>query len=142
MSILRKWVGLACLGLLPLFAGCSRHSKNEHYYLIATNIKLPYWQTAGAGFAKAAAQYGVTAEMRGPNTFDAQAEVSEFHAVAALKPAGILVSVANATLMTPEIDAAVAAGIPVMTMDSDAPASHRLYFIGTNNLEAGRLGGE
>jgi ribose transport system substrate-binding protein len=42
----------------------------------------------------------------------------------------------------PEIDAAIAAGIPVITMDSDAPASKRLYFIGTNNLQAGRLGGQ
>lgn len=142
MSILKKWVGLACLtGLLPLLAGCTRHSKKEHYYLVATNIKLPYWQAAGAGFAKAAEQYGVTAEMRGPTTFDVQGEVTEFHSVAAMKPAGILVSVANEALMAPEIDAAVAAGIPVITIDSDAPTSHRLYFIGTNNLEAGRLGG-
>lgn len=142
MSILRQWVGLVFLtALLPLLAGCTRHSKKEHYYLIATNIKLPYWQTAGAGFAKAADEYGVTAEMRGPNTFDAQGEVNEFHQVAALKPAGILVSVANEALMAPEIDAAVAAGIPVITIDSDAPTSHRLYFIGTNNLQAGRLGG-
>ena len=142
MSILRKWVGLALLGLLPLLAGCSRHSTSEHYYLIATNIKLPYWQAAAAGFDKAAGEYGVTAEVRGPDTFDPVGEVKAFHDVAALKPAGILVSVANAPLMRPEIDAAVAAGIPVITFDSDAPASHRLYFIGTNNLEAGRLGGE
>jgi ribose transport system substrate-binding protein len=39
-----------------------------------------------------------------------------------------------------DIDAAVHAGIPVITMDSDAAGSHRLYFIGTNNLEAGRMG--
>ena len=44
--------------------------------------------------------------------------------------------------MGPEIDAAIAAGIPVITMDSDAPNSRRLYFIGTNNLAAGRLGGQ
>ena len=142
MSILRKWVGLVFLGLLPLLAGCSRHSTSEHYYLIATNIKLPYWQTAAAGFAKAAGQYGVTAEMLGPDNFDPVGEVKTFHDAAALKPAGILVSVANEALMTPEIDAAVAAGIPVITFDSDAPASHRLYFIGTNNVQAGRLGGE
>src|SRR5260370_14532558 len=43
--------------------------------------------------------------------------------------------------MAPEIDAAIAAGIPVITMDSDSPESKRLYFIGTNNIEAGRLGG-
>ena len=45
-------------------------------------------------------------------------------------------------LMGPEINKAMAAGIPVITMDSDAPDSQRLYFIGTNNLEAGRLGGQ
>jgi ribose transport system substrate-binding protein len=143
MSIFRKWIGVAILtALLPVLAGCTRHSKNEHFYLIATNINLPYWQNAGAGFAKAAADYGVTAEMRGPTTFDAQGELTEFNAMVARKPAGILVSVANADLMRPAIDAAIAAGIPVITMDSDAPASHRLYFIGTNNLQAGRLGGE
>jgi ribose transport system substrate-binding protein len=128
-------------GGLALLTGCTRHSKSEHYYLIATNVKVPYWQTAAAGFAKAAEEYGVTAEVRGPNGFDPQAEVEEFRAMVARKPAGILVSVANSQMMTPEIDAAVAAGIPVITVDSDAPESHRLYFIGTNNLEAGRLGG-
>ena len=30
----------------------------------------------------------------------------------------------------------------MITVDSDAPLSSRLYFIGTNNLEAGRLGGK
>jgi ribose transport system substrate-binding protein len=44
--------------------------------------------------------------------------------------------------MGPEINKAIAAGIPVITIDSDAPDSQRLYFIGTNNLEAGRLGGQ
>ncbi len=44
--------------------------------------------------------------------------------------------------LQPGIDAAAAAGIPVITMDSDAPGSQRLYFIGTNNLEAGHLGGK
>jgi ribose transport system substrate-binding protein len=49
--------------------------------------------------------------------------------------------VADAKVLEPGIDAAIDAGIPVITMDSDALGSHRLYFIGTNNLEAGRLGG-
>ncbi len=133
----------ALLGMfLPLLAGCTRHSKDEHYYLVATNINLPYWKAANAGFQKAAVQYGVSAEMRGTTTFDPQGEVAEFRMVVARKPAGILVSVANAELMAPEIKAAMDAGIPVITMDSDAPASSRLYFIGTNNLQAGRLGGQ
>ena len=62
------------------------------------------------------------------------------NAVAA-KPAGILISVSDASVLTPEIDAAIDAGIPVITVDSDAAGSRRLYFIGTNDLDAGRLGG-
>lgn len=142
MSTLSKQTVLALLaGSLALLSGCTRHSKDEHYYLIATNTKVPYWQTAASGFTNAAAVDGVTAEMQGPDGFDPQAEVQAFRSAVASKPAGILVSVADAKLMTPEIDAAIAAGIPVITVDSDAPQSHRLYFIGTNNLEAGRLGG-
>jgi ribose transport system substrate-binding protein len=102
---------------------------------------VPYWKTAAEGFAAAGAQYGVSVDTRGPAGLNPQAEVDEFKAMVARKPAGILVSVANSKLMAPEIDAAIAAGIPVITMDSDSPESKRLYFIGTNNLEAGRLGG-
>ena len=142
MNNFGKRVSITLLAVaLPLLAGCTRHSKNERYYLVATNTNLPYWQTAKDGFEAAARQYSVTVDVRGPSKFDPQAEVDEFRAVVASKPAGILVSVADASLMTPQIDAAIAAGIPVITIDSDAPESHRLYFIGTNNLEAGRLGG-
>lgn len=127
--------------VLPLLTGCTRHSKSEQYYLIATNTAVPYWKMAAAGFAAAGAEYGVSVDTRGPAGLNPQAEVDEFKAMVARKPAGILVSVANSKLMAPEIDAAIAAGVPVITIDSDSPESKRLYFIGTNNLQAGRLGG-
>jgi ribose transport system substrate-binding protein len=127
--------------VLPLLTGCTRHSKSEQYYLIATNTAVPYWKAAADGFAAAGALYGVSVDTRGPAGLNPQAEVDEFRAMVARKPAGILVSVANSKLMAPEIDAAIAAGIPVITMDSDSPESKRLYFIGTNNFEAGKLGG-
>ena len=122
--------------------GCERHSASEQYYLIAANIGLSYWKTANEGLQAAAAAYGVKAEMRGPNSLDAKAEADEFDAMIARKPAGMLVSAADPKLMQPEIDKALAAGIPVITIDADAPESQRLYFIGTNNLQAGRLGGQ
>jgi ribose transport system substrate-binding protein len=129
--------------VLSIFtAGCDRHNKSEQYFLVATNTRLPYWQSAHAGFTKAAAEYGVTEDMRGPDTFTPTIEVDEFRAAMARKPAGILVSVSDPNLMTPEINKAIAAGVPVITIDSDAPTSQRLFFIGTNNLEAGRLGGQ
>ena len=124
-------------------AGCggSRNDPTEKYFLVAANIKLPYWQTAAGGLAHAAKQLGVQAEMVGPDTYDVQGEVQAFRRAVAKKPAGILVSAADPALMAPEINAAIGLGIPVITMDSDAPQSKRLLFIGTNNREAGVMGG-
>ena len=138
-----KNVALAVLALAMVStSGCARHSTSEVYYLIASDMALSYWQTAAAGFNKAAAEYKVTAKVSGPSGHDPQAELAALHDAIKAKPSGILISVADVTLLQPEIDAAVKAGIPVITIDSDAPGSRRLYFIGTNNLEAGRLGGQ
>ena len=126
---------------MSILLGCSRHDNSERYILVTVNSKLPYWQTARAGLEKAAVQYGVKSDVRGPDNYDPAAEVQEFRNAVALKPAGILVSVADAAQMKPAIDDAVNAGIPVITIDSDAPDSKRLYFIGTNNVQAGQIGG-
>lgn len=108
--------------------------------MIAANIKVPYWQTAGAGFTQAASQLRVRAEFVGPETYDPKAQQLEFERIVQTKPSGILVSPANSQLMRADIDAAVAAGIPVVTMDSDSAVSKRLFFIGTNNYQAGVMG--
>ena len=132
---------LATSVFTAIVMGCARHSSAEHFYLVTANSKLAYWQSAAAGLDKISKEYDVHADMRGPQAFTPQDEVTEFRSVVALKPNGILVSVADEKLMQPEIDAAINAGIPVITVDSDAPSSKRLYFIGTNNRQAGRLGG-
>ncbi len=123
-------------------SGCGRHSTKEVYYLVANNMSLPYWQSAAAGFNKAATLFHVTARVVGPGNYDPRAELAELQKAVAAKPAGILISVAEVSVLQPDIDVAVNQGIPVITMDSDAAGSRRLYFIGTNNLQAGRLGGQ
>jgi ribose transport system substrate-binding protein len=140
-SMTKLIMATLALAFLSL-SGCGRHSTKEVYYLVANNLSLPYWQSAAAGFNKAAALYGVTAKVTGPNNYDSQAELAALQQAVAAKPAGILISVAEVSVLQPEIDVAVNQGIPVITMDSDAAGSRRLYFIGTNNLEAGRLGGQ
>ena len=133
------------LPVLIVLTGCSasRHDPQEQYYLLSANVKIPYWQAAGNGLARAASQLGVKGEIVGPDSYDAQAEQQELRRLVGLpqKPAGILVSAADPALMKPEIDAAIAAGIPVITVDSDAPSSKRLLFVGTNNYDAGVMGG-
>lgn len=134
------------LAVVILMAGCgggSQHSPQEKYYLLSANIKIPYWQTASSGFMRAATQLQVRAEVVGPDTYDPKAEQQELQRLTALqeKPTGVLISPADAALMQSDIDAAVGAGIPVITVDSDASGSKRLLFIGTNNYEAGVMGG-
>lgn len=134
-------LGLAALALLPL-AGCRQHQTSETYYLISNNLKLPYWQTVNSGFTKAGVEYGVHVQLAGPDTYDPNAELAAFRKAVAAHAAGILVSVADASLFRSDINDAVQAGVPVITVDSDAPTSQRLYFIGTDNLAAGHLGAE
>jgi ribose transport system substrate-binding protein len=140
-TVQRTFLLSMTIALIAL-TGCQRHSHSETYYLVANNLQLPYWQTAAEGFNKAAADYHVVAKVVGPTTYDPQAQLTELQHAIAAKPSGILISVADASSFQSDINAAIDAGIPVITMDSDAPHSHRLYFIGTNNLQAGRLGGQ
>ena len=101
---------IAFLLTLPLalcaLTGCQRHSYSETYYLIANNMALPYWQTAVAGFNRAARAYGVKAVVAGPNTFDAQAELEAFQSAVRSKPNGILISVADPMVLQPAINSA------------------------------------
>lgn len=133
-------LALAALGV-AFTTGCERHSSKEVFYMISSNMALPYWKTAAQGFNKAASQYKVTAKVVGPDNYDPQAELAELQKAVAAKPAGILISVSDVSVLGPAIDSAIGAGIPVITVDSDAVGSKRLFFIGTNNLEAGRMGG-
>jgi ribose transport system substrate-binding protein len=131
----------ASLGLALAACGGSPHTTAERYFLVATNVKLPYWQSAANGLNSAATALRVRADVAGPESFDPKAQQEEFRRILALQPRGILVSPADPDLLKEDIDAAIAKGIPVITIDSDAPDSKRLFFIGTNNYQAGLMGG-
>src|ERR1700757_4336768 len=102
-----KWAVVAMIPAAFLsMTGCagSPHETAEKYFLVASNTNIPYWQTAWAGLSHATAEMKVKSEMVGPDTYDPMAEHTEFQRVVAQKPAGILVSVADASIMTPDID--------------------------------------
>jgi len=142
MSRLLRPLGLGVLLLALSACRSSQHSPDEKYYLVATNVKLPYWQQVAAGLSRAAAQLGVSAETIGPDTYDPKAEHEQFTEVLKRTPAGILVSASDPNLLTADIDAAITQHIPVITVDSDAPGSKRRTFIGTDNYKAGVTGGQ
>ncbi|HWR16530.1 MAG TPA: substrate-binding domain-containing protein [Terriglobales bacterium] len=144
MNILKKLTGAVLLLVaVALLLGCGRrHEADEYYVMVVANKSIPYWQTAASGFYEAARQMNVKAEVVGPDNYDPNAEKQEFQRILAKKPAGIIISAADPELMKSEIDAAASQGIPVITIDADSPNSNRLYFVGTNNYQAGTIGGE
>jgi len=123
-----------------LIGACSEpsHDRNEHYVFVATNINLPYWKEAEAGFLDGAKTLGVTAELTGPTSYSPNAELQAFRQAVESQPAGICLSAARPELFQADIDKAIAQGIPVICVDSDVPNSKRVTYIGTDNFKAGR----
>src|ERR1700686_3319298 len=140
----RKLSSVVALSLLltSLFSCGGRHDSDEYFVLVAANLQVPYWQTAGAGFSRAAALMKVRTDYLGPNNYDPKAEREALDRAVQQKATGILLAVTDPALLKDGIDKAIAAGIPVVTLRSEAPASQRLFFIGTNNYEVGVTGGE
>ncbi len=123
-----------------LIAACAKpyHEENERYVFVATNIKLPYWQEAEAGFLDAARALGVKGELVGPTGYAPNAELGVFRQIVEEHPAGICISAARPEIFLEYIDKAVAEGIPVICVDADVPRSKRVLYIGTDNFKAGR----
>jgi ribose transport system substrate-binding protein len=139
---IRKVLGplTVLIATLPMLISCGKAPhEEEHYFLVANNNKLPYWQEANAGFSDAVRQlgFGVKAELVGPDSFSPNDELDAFNKAIAAHPTGILVSPADAKSFKDPIDDAIKQGIPVICIDSDAPDSARLMFIGTDNYRAG-----
>lgn len=143
MSGARRYSSVAVSLAIVFLTACGQapHTVQEKYFLIVSNAKSPYWEQVSKGLSQAARELSVTASLAGPDAYDPAKEKEELKRIAASKPAGILISVGDPKVLTDEIDATVAAGIPVVTVDSDAIGSKRLFFVGTNNYEAGQIGG-
>jgi len=141
---MKKLASLTALAALALsLAGCagSQHGAEESYVLVAANLKIPYWEAASAGLKQAATQLGVKSDVVGPAGYDPKAQREELRRLLTrnLKPSGILISPTDPVLLKDDIDAAIAQGIPVITIDSDAPTSKRLLYVGTDNYRAGEM---
>ncbi len=134
-------VASVLLSIFVISCGAS-HDSDEYYVFVSANLQVPYWKTAGNGFSRAANDFKVRSDFTGPQNYDPKAERDALDQAVQKKATGILLSVADAAQLKDGIDKAVAAGIPVITIDSDAPSSKRLFFIGTNNYQAGFTGGQ
>ena len=66
----------------------TEHDVQERYFLVCSNVKIPYWQVAAAGLNRAASQLKLKAELVGPDSYDAKAQQQEFQRIVRLNPMG------------------------------------------------------
>lgn len=117
--------------------------KAYRFAFIPKSLDIPVFGYAKTGAERQAAQYGnVQIIWDAPASVNAkqQKEILDRHIKD--KVDGIAISCIDSNLLTPSINQAVAAGIPVITWDSDAPQSKRTAFYGLDDYEAGVKMGE
>lgn len=105
----------------------------------------PFWSVVQNGAAQAAEDLGVTVEYQAPGTFDMVAMAQLIDAAVASNPDGLIVSIPDAEALGPSIQAAVEAGIPVISMNSGSDVFQDLgvmNHVGQTEYEAGVGGGQ
>jgi ribose transport system substrate-binding protein len=85
--------------------------------------------------------FKVRADFVGPNSYDPKAERDALDQAVQQKATGILVGVTDPGCSKTASTRRSRPESPSITVDSDAPASKRLFFIGTNNYQVGMSGG-
>ncbi|MCL4393305.1 MAG: substrate-binding domain-containing protein [Chloroflexi bacterium] len=95
-----------------------------------------------AGVDQAAKDLNVDAVMVGPVGADANKQVAELETLMSSGVDGLAVSSATTDALAPVIDKALGEGVPVVTFNTDNPASHRLAFVGQDLVQSGRIAGD
>jgi simple sugar transport system substrate-binding protein len=104
----------------------------------------PFWSVVKKGVDQAAHDMCVTAIYEAPPTFDMVAMGHLIDTAVAAHPDGLVVSIPDPTALGPHIKAAVAAGIPVISINSGSDVAASLgvlVHIGQTEYAAGQGGG-
>jgi simple sugar transport system substrate-binding protein len=105
----------------------------------------PFWSVAANGVSAAADDMGVTVEYQSPGTFDMVEMSNIIDAAVASQPDGLVVTIPDADALGDSIRAAVAAGIPVISMNSGSDVFADLgvlVHVGQTEYAAGLLAGQ
>lgn len=105
----------------------------------------PFWSVVKNGVEEAAKDTGISVDYRSPETFDMVAMSQLIDAAVNQEPAGLVVSIPDADALGPSIQRAVAAGIPVISINSGSDVSKSLgalLHVGQDEYDAGKAAGE
>jgi simple sugar transport system substrate-binding protein len=138
--------GLAAAAALALAAAAPASAQQSSRIIVVSHGQAndPFWSVVKNGVSAAGQDMKVQVDYRAPETFDMVAMGQLIDAAVNQKPAGLIVSIPDSSALSASIKKAVAAGIPVISMNSGSDVSKSLgamLHVGQDEVEAGRIAG-
>jgi ribose transport system substrate-binding protein len=141
---------LTCLLLAPYclltLAGCAGRveARKPQVAVVLKALDSEFWLQLRKGVEEAAAVHPELEVqiMAPPREIDIDQQVALLENQVARRVSALVVAPAGVAQVTPVLERARASGIPVILVDTDAPWSGKLSFVGTDNRLGGRLAGE
>jgi len=129
---------LLLAGIAVALMATPAFAANYRFVIVPKAMNNPFFDFARDGCLKRAKELGnIECIYKGPVEHEPATQAQIIQDFVTQKVDGLAISVADVAAMTKSIEAATAAGIPVITFDADAPGSKRIAYIGTNNKEFG-----
>ena len=139
----KLWLALAVTLLIPIVS----HAQTKPRIIVVTHGQAAnsFWLIVRNGVEIATEQTDTNVDYRSPETFDVQAMARLIDEAVASKPDALVVSIPDAAALSKSIRAAVAARIPVISINSGLEVSRKLgclMYIGQDEEAAGRKAGQ
>lgn len=138
-------LGAAAVALAVGFLGMPADAANVKMAVVLKTLSSQYWKIVAAGAQDAAKAHNVDLVLLGPPTEDAvEQQINMVQDALAQKPAVLIFSPSQPATAVNILKKAREQKVPVILVDTGMPASFTDYvtFIGTDNLAAGKKGGE
>lgn len=138
---------IALVLMVALAVGCMSamaEAKDSYTFAILYANVHPFFDSVGNGALEKVKELGldITMILQGAQNGNVSQQIQIMEDLITQKIDGIAIGPCDSEALTPYIDKAVEAGIPVLCYDTDAPESKRIGYVGTNNYNAGRAMGE
>jgi ribose transport system substrate-binding protein len=147
-TVMKRIVAVLLASALVIAGACSGRQGTDpraklRFAVIPKSLDIPVFNYAKVGAEQAAKELGnVEILWNAPLIADQRRQKEMLESFITRKVDGIAISCTNGDFLTPAINRAVEAGIPVVTWDSDAPNSKRHAFYGIDDFASGRMLGE
>ncbi len=139
-----KRAALALVLILALLAGCGSASavpaRQHSVALVAKSTETEFWLSVFAGAQAAAAEYNLKLTVTGPDTEeDYESQNAMVEQAVADGAEALVFSAIDFSNNASAIDAAAAAGVKIVAIDSNVDSTAVSTYIGTDNYAAGRM---